>query len=50
MSVTFHFNEIFPIICLVCGVITLVKPKYFHTVLGILLVAYGLLEVVHFKF
>ena len=50
MSVTFNFNEIFPIICLICGVITIAKPKYFHTVLGILIISYGLLEVVNIRF
>ena len=50
MSVTFNFNEIFPIICLVCGVISLVKPKYFHTVLAVLIMSYGLLEVIHIRF
>lgn len=50
MSVTFHFNQLFPIICLACGVVTLVRPKLFHTMVGVLLVSYGLLELVHIRF
>lgn len=50
MSVTFHVNDLFPIICLICGVVTLIKPKYFHTVVGVLLLSYGFLEVVNIKF
>ena len=49
MSITFNFNDIFPIVCFVCGVVALVRPKWTSMALAVALASYGFFEVVNIR-
>ncbi|MGM0564834.1 MAG: hypothetical protein ACQES2_10925 [Pseudomonadota bacterium] len=50
MSISVHFNDIFPIVCLACGVVALVRPKWATPAIAVALASYGFLEIVNIRF
>lgn len=45
-SISFHFNDIFALSCLIASVVLLIKPKLFEKVIAILLLVYGVVQVI----
>lgn len=46
MNISFHFNDILAVLCVIAGVAILVRPKLFYTIVAVLLIVYGLTKVV----